>query len=98
MTASARCTFGEVFTTDGQIDALDLEVVVDPGVFYVYNVSLNIRDDVYQQAPEAFDALVDEILRPLSQSRMTSLNRQVRDGTPVSEAAAEFIATFDING
>lgn len=98
MTASGRCTFGEVFTTDGQIDALDLEVVVDPGVFYVYHVSLNIRDDVYEQAPEAFDALVDRILRPLSQSRMTSLNRQVSDGTPVSEVAAEFIATFDING
>jgi osmoprotectant transport system substrate-binding protein len=31
--ADGTCDFGEVFTTDGRIDALDLEVVVDPGVF-----------------------------------------------------------------
>ncbi len=96
-TASGACDFGEVFTTDGRIDALDLTLVVDPGVFYVYNVSLNLPDEVYQQAPEAFDALVDAILRPLSQSRITDLNRQVNEGESVARVAAEFLDTFEIN-
>ncbi|MGI9610105.1 MAG: glycine betaine ABC transporter substrate-binding protein [Acidimicrobiia bacterium] len=97
LTASGVCDFGEVFTTDGRIDALDLVLVVDPGVFYVYNVSLNIPDDVYGQASESFDALVDRILRPLSQSRITALNRQVNEGTPVSRVAADYLQLFEIN-
>jgi osmoprotectant transport system substrate-binding protein len=96
-TASGSCDFGEVFTTDGRIDALDLDLVVDPDVFYVYNVSLNISDGVYRQAPEAFDALAEAILRPLSQSRMTELNRRVNDGDPLSVVAAEYLELFDIN-
>ena len=96
-TASGACDFGEVFTTDGRIDALDLELVVDPGVFYVYNVSLNITDDVYAQAPEAFDALVEAILRPMSQTRITELNRRVSDGEPLSVVAGDFLRSFDIN-
>ncbi|MBT8241811.1 MAG: hypothetical protein KJN63_11350 [Acidimicrobiia bacterium] len=97
LTASGACDFGEVFTTDGRIDALDLDLVVDPGVFYVYNVSLNLRDDVYSEAPEAFDALADRILRPLSQSRITALNREVNDGTPLSRVAADYLDLFEIN-
>ncbi len=97
LTASGACDFGEVFTTDGRIDALDLDLVIDPGVFYVYNVSLNLPTEVYEQAPEAFDALAGAILRPLSQSRITELNRQVNDGTPVSQVAADYLKLFDIN-
>lgn len=91
-----RCDFSEVFTTDGEVAALDLELVVDPGVFYVYNVSLNIRDDAYDQAPEDFDELVGRILRPLSQSRITELNRRVADGEPVADVAEDFLDRFDI--
>ncbi|MCP3938231.1 MAG: hypothetical protein GY708_23020 [Actinomycetia bacterium] len=94
---SGECDFGEVFTTDGRIDSLDLTLVVDGGVFYVYNVSLNIPTAVYQQAPEAFDDLVGDILRPLSQVRMTALNREVTDGVPVSQVAARYLDTFEIN-
>lgn len=95
--ANGTCDFGEVFTTDGRIDALDLQVVVDPGVFYVYNVSLNIPTSLYQQAPEAFDDLVADILGPMSQARITELNRRVSDGEPLSTVAADYLATFDIN-
>lgn len=96
--ADGICDFGEIFTTDGRIDALDLTVVVDPGVFYVYNVSLNIPTDLYQQAPEAWDDLVAAILAPLSQNRITELNRRVSDGEPLSDVAADFIRTFRISG
>ena len=96
--AAGVCDFGEVFTTDGRIDSLDLNLVVDPGVFYVYNVSLNIRDGVYQQAPEAFDELVRLILGPLSQSRITELNRRVADGEPLTDVAEDFLQDFNIVG
>ncbi len=95
--ADGTCDFGEVFTTDGRIDALGLDLVVDPGVFYVYNVSLNIPTDLYEQAPDAFDDLVDDILGPMSQTRITELNRRVSDGEPLSEVAADYLATFGIN-
>jgi len=96
--AIGTCDFGEIFTTDGRIDSLDLTVVVDPGVFYVYNVSLNIPTGLYERAPEAWDDLVAEILAPLSQNRITELNRRVAEGEPLSEVAADFIRTFRING
>lgn len=89
-----ECDVGEVFTTDGQIAELDLDVVEDPGVFLVYNASLTIRDDVYAQAPDEFDRLVDDILAPLSQSRMTDLNGRVAAGVAVAEVADEFVDEF----
>ena len=95
--AEGVCDFGEVFTTDGRIDSLDLTTVVDPGVFYIYNVSLNIPTSLYDQAPEAFDELVDDILSPLSQTRITELNRRVADGESVSDVASDYLATFEIN-
>lgn len=95
--AAGRCDFSEVFTTDGEIDALDLELVVDDGVFYIYNVSLNINSDLYGQAADDFDTLVGQILRPMSQSRITELNRRVSDGTPVSVVAEEYLRQFNIN-
>lgn len=95
--ASNDCDFGEVFTTDGQIDELELGLVVDPGVFYPYNVSLVIRDEVYQQAPDDIDALVRQILAPMSQSRITELNRRVDSGESVAEVAEDFLDRFEIN-
>ncbi len=96
--ADGDCDFGEVFTTDGQLDALELTTVIDPGVFYVYNVSLNIRDDVYQQAPEAFDELVEDVITPLSQVRITQLNERVAvEGEPVEQVAEDYLEQFEIN-
>jgi osmoprotectant transport system substrate-binding protein len=91
---AGECDVGEVFTTDGQIAELDLDVVEDPGVFLVYNVSLTIRDEVYDQAPDGFDDLVDDILGPLSQSGMTVLNGRVAAGEPVAGVAADFVNEY----
>ncbi|MGH1493589.1 MAG: glycine betaine ABC transporter substrate-binding protein [Acidimicrobiales bacterium] len=95
--ADGTCDFGEVFTTDGRIDAFGLTTVVDPGVFYVYNVSLNIPTDVYNEAPDSFDDLVGDILAPMSKTRITELNRRVSDGESVAEVAADYLDTFGIN-
>ena len=46
-TDKGACDFGEVFTTDGRIKALNLELVEDPGVMILYNVSFTMRNDVY---------------------------------------------------
>lgn len=46
-TAANNCDFGEVFTTDGRIPALNLTLVEDPGVNILYNVSGTIREDKY---------------------------------------------------
>ena len=96
-TADGSCDFGEVFTTDGRIDQLGLDVVVDPGLFYIYNVSLTLPQSLYDQAPEAFDDVVNDILNPMSQSRITDLNGRVAAGEPVAEVAKSYLTTFNIN-
>lgn len=75
-TANGNCDFGEIFTTDGRIPALGLNLVEDPGVMIVYNVSLTMLDETFQQAPEAFEALADTILAPLDNETMAELIRQ----------------------
>ena len=97
MVADGDCDFGEVFTTDGRLRSLELTTVIDPGVFYVYNASLNIRSDVYDQAPEAFDELVDMVLGPMSQTRITELNQRVSDGEPLEDVAEDYLTQFEIN-
>ena len=78
-TAENNCSFGEIFTTDGRIPALGLTVVEDPGVMILYNVSMGLRDDKYQEAPEAFDTIAEAILAPLDNDLMQELNRQVNE-------------------
>ena len=92
-TASGNCDFGEVFTTDGRIAGLGLNLVEDPGVFILYNVSLTLPTDVYETAPEAFDTLVEAILAPLDEETMTELNR-LRDieGEDAADIAADYLA------
>ena len=76
-TAANNCDFGEVFTTDGRIPALNLTLVEDPGVNILYNVSGTIREDKYSEAPEAFDGIIEAILAPLDEIRMAGLNALV---------------------
>jgi osmoprotectant transport system substrate-binding protein len=91
-TQSGNCTFGLVFTTDGRIPALSLDLVEDPGVFILYNVSLTMPDDVYSQAPEAFEALVDTIVAGLDEDTMAELNRRVSaDGEDPRAVAEDYL-------
>lgn len=91
-TAANNCTFGEVFTTDGRIPALGLTLVEDPGVNILYNVSANIREEVYNQAPEAFDAIVEAMLAPLDNVRMAELNARVSaEGQDPQQVARDFL-------
>jgi len=76
-TAANNCDFGEVFTTDGRIPALNLTLVEDPGVNILYNVSGTIREEKYNEAPEAFDGIINDILASLNEERMAGLNALV---------------------
>jgi osmoprotectant transport system substrate-binding protein len=76
-TAANNCDFGEVFTTDGRIPALNLTLVEDSGVNILYNASGTMRADKYEEAPTAFDGIINAILAPLDNLRMAELNAQV---------------------
>jgi len=88
------CDFGEVFTTDGRIQELDIELVEDPGAMILYNVSINMRDDKYQEAPDAFDAMAEAMLSGLTQEGMTELNYQVSSlGESPEAVATEYLVS-----
>jgi len=91
-TAADNCTFGEVFTTDGRIPALGLTLVEDPGVNILYNVSATIRNETFQEAPEAFEGIVDAILAPLDNVQMAELNARVSaEGEEPAAVARDYL-------
>jgi len=91
-TANGACQFGEVFTTDGRIAALDIELVEDPGVSILYNVSFTFRDEVFAEHAETYTEIAEGILEPLTQEKMAELNASVdvEDEDP-ENVAAEFL-------
>ena len=91
-TQSNNCDFGEVYTTDGRIPALGLTLVEDPGVNILYNVSGTMGQDKYNEAPEAFDAIINAILAPLTNVRMAELNGFVSaEGQDAGVVAKEYL-------
>ena len=93
-TASNNCDFGEVFQTDGRIPALGLTLVEDPGVNILYNVSGTMGQDKYNEAPDAFDAIINAILAPLTTARMLEINGFVSaDGKQPSVVAREYLVS-----
>ncbi len=95
--SNGNCSFGEVFTTDGRIPGLGLNLVDDPGVFIIYNVSLTLPDDLYSQAPDAWDAVVSSILAPLDNDTMAELNQRVSiDGEDAADVAKDFLTSNGI--
>ena len=91
-TANNNCDFGEVFTTDGRIPALNITLVEDRGVNIVYNVSLTMHNDKYQEAPEAFDEIAALILEPLTNERMAGLNARVSaEGEDPADVARDYL-------
>lgn len=91
-TAANNCDFGEVYTTDGRIPALNLTLVDDPGVHFLYNVSGTIRLEKYNEAPEAFDGIINAILNPLDNNRMADLNTRLAvDGQEPDVVAKDYL-------
>lgn len=91
-TANGSCDFGEIFTTDGRINALNLSMVEDPGVFILYNISFTWMDATFQEHADTYQRLVDAILEPLDETKMAELNGLVDVvGEDVEDVAADYL-------
>ncbi|MBF4161549.1 glycine betaine ABC transporter substrate-binding protein [Nocardioides acrostichi] len=91
-TDKGNCDFGEVFTTDGRIQALNIDLVDDPGVFILYNLSFTWQDKVYEQHADTYDAIADGIFDGLDEDKMAELNGKVDvEGEPVKDVAEEYL-------
>lgn len=91
-TAKGACQFGEVFTTDGRIKALNLSLVNDPGVMILYNVSYTIREDVYKAHEDVYDDMAKKILDPIDNAKMADLNAKVDvDGKKAKDVAKSYL-------
>ncbi|ROS77673.1 osmoprotectant transport system substrate-binding protein [Curtobacterium sp. PhB130] len=76
-TDRGTCNFGEVFTTDGRIKSLGLQVLEDDeGFFPAYNVAPVLSSSVLREYPELED-VYDQISPKLTDAVLQELNRQV---------------------
>ncbi len=76
-TAKGACTFGEVFTTDGRILALDLKVLEDDRNFFPkYNVSLVLTKDIADKYPQIAD-LIAPVTEKLTNDVLLKLNAEI---------------------
>jgi len=71
------CNFGEVFTTDGRILALNLAVLQDDRQFFpLYNVAAVFREELLDAHPE-LEQIFDSVSREITTKTMLELNAQV---------------------
>ena len=76
-TDAGACNFGEVFTTDGRIKALDLTVLEDDlGYFPAYNV-VPVFNGKFLEANPGIDKVFAEISPFLTDDEMQSMNLKV---------------------
>lgn len=92
------CNFGEVFTTDGRIAALDLTVLEDDeGFFPLYNVAPVFTKEVFEQYGASLRDLFNPISAALTQETMTELNKRVSaDGESPETVAQDFLESNDL--
>lgn len=90
--AGELCNFGEVFTTDGRIVALDLVSLEDSEKFFPsYNVSPVIRTEVLEAHPE-LEGLFEQISPKLTNDVMLDLNAKVDvDGLDPADVAYDWM-------
>jgi osmoprotectant transport system substrate-binding protein len=76
-TNRGACNFGEVFTTDGRIEALDLTVLEDDkNYFPAYNAAVNVNTETLTEYPKIADVFAP-ITDALTNDVMRDLNGQV---------------------
>lgn len=88
------CNFGEIFTTDGRIAALDLEVLEDDQNFFpLYNVAPIFQAPEFQQYGAALQQLYQPVVEALDNDTMTQLNARVSSDNERPEAVAQDFLT-----
>lgn len=79
-TARGLCNFGEVFTTDGRIVSLGLEVLQDDQAFFpAYNLAAVLRTSTLQKYPQ-LEPIFDRLSSRLTNSLQQELNYRVDVG------------------
>ncbi|MEI4271741.1 glycine betaine ABC transporter substrate-binding protein [Klenkia sp. LSe6-5] len=91
-TDQGACNFGEVFTTDGRIESLDLTVLEDDRQFFpAYNVAPVIYTQTLEAHPEVADVFA-EITPLITDDVMIELNRRVDvDGEEPVDVALDWM-------
>lgn len=91
-TDNGTCTFGEVFTTDGRIKALDLTVLEDDKAFFPkYNVAPVVTEAVMESFPAVAD-LFAPVTAKLTDDVLIELNAQVDvDGKDPADVAIAWL-------
>lgn len=86
------CNFGEVFTTDGRILALDLSVLKDDRQFFpLYNVAAVFGQQVLKDHPE-LKGIFERVSREITTKTMLELNAQVDvDGADPALVARDWL-------
>ena len=90
-----QCDFGEVFTTDGRIAALDLVVLVDDKQFFAhYNPSVTMKRAFYQAHPQIADVTAP-VTAALTNDAIMEMNKQVDvDGRDPAVVARDWMVTM----
>ncbi|WP_405687497.1 glycine betaine ABC transporter substrate-binding protein [Streptomyces sp. NBC_00057] len=89
---SNSCLLGEVFTTDGRIKAMDLDVLVDDKHFFPnYNAAPVIHTTTFEKYPQ-IAGLLDPVSRKLTTEVAQVLNAKVDvDGQDPHEVAKDWL-------
>ncbi|MER6989477.1 glycine betaine ABC transporter substrate-binding protein [Saccharopolyspora hirsuta] len=92
-TANGTCTFGEVFTTDGRIKALDLKVLQDDKLFFPrYNIGITTRDELLKRYPQ-ITAIFEPVSKVLTNEELVRMNAQVDvEGRDPADVARDWMA------
>lgn len=93
-TAQGDCTFGEVFTTDGRITALDLVVLEDDRDFFpAYNLSPVVRESFLEEYPQVAD-LFAPVAAELTSEMLLELNAKIDvEGQEPAQVAYDWLVT-----
>lgn len=89
LSKGGTCNFGEVYTTDGRVASLKLNVIKDDKKFFpIYNPAISIRTDVTKAHPD-LEALFKPIADKLTTSTLMALNKEISVDGKKPRAVAE---------
>jgi osmoprotectant transport system substrate-binding protein len=93
-TDNGLCNFGEVFTTDGRIPALDLTVLEDDRAFFpAYNVAPVVLTETLEQHPGIAEVFA-QITPLLTDDVLQQLNARVDvDGEDPADVALDWLVS-----
>lgn len=92
-TAQGTCTFGEVYTTDGRIQSLNLKLLEDDKQFFPrYNLGVTLRDEMLKRYPQ-LTQVFEPVSERLTNQELMKLNAQVDvEGRDPADVARDWMA------